>query len=214
MGNPSDIEIIVVANQGSGSLQSVTDNVQKRYPWLKFRMLEKNGKSNGYGSLVRFALAYSTSRFAALVSPYGEDDTSNINNMLGCIRKGAQVVQATRYSLPEDSKTVRPIFRIYERIYTFFIKLITGHNISDCTYSFKMFDRVFIQALGLTQNGRSISPEITLKGLLASGKIEFIPSGVRSNQIGAKFKLYKNGLGYLWLLFRCFMHRMKIILWF
>ena len=161
MGNPSDVEIMVVADQNAGSLSLVTDYLQKKYPWLKFRILEKNGHSNGYGSLVRFALAYSTSRYAVLVSPYGEDDITNINKMLGSIRAGAQVVQATRYYLPEDSTMIRRMFRIYERTYTFLIYLITRKKISDCTYGYKMFDRVFIQALGLTQNGRSISPEIT-----------------------------------------------------
>jgi len=214
MGNPSDVEIMVVADQNAGSLSPVTDYLQKKYPWLKFRILEKNGHSNGYGSLVRFALAYSTSRYAVLVSPYGEDDITNINKMLGSIRAGAQVVQATRYYLPEDSTMIRRMFRIYERTYTFLIYLITRKKISDCTYGYKMFDRVFIQALGLTQNGRSISPEITLKGILAGGKIEFISSNLMSKEIGYKFKLYRDGFGYFWLLIRCIMHRIKIILWF
>tara|TARA_Y100000310_G_scaffold284734_2_gene307695 strand:+ start:1376 stop:2020 length:645 start_codon:yes stop_codon:yes gene_type:complete len=214
MGNPSDVEIMVVADQNAGSLSPVTDYLQKKYPWLKFRILEKNGHSNGYGSLVRFALAYSTSRYAVLVSPYGEDDITNINKMLGSIRAGAQVVQATRYYLPEDSTMIRRMFRIYERTYTFLIYLITRKKISDCTYGYKMFDRVFIQALGLTQNGRSISPEITLKGILAGGKIEFISSSLMSKEIGYKFKLYRDGFGYFWLLIRCIMHRIKIILWF
>ena len=214
MGNPSDVEIMVVADQNAGSLSLVTDYLQKKYPWLKFRILEKNGHSNGYGSLVRFALAYSTSRYAVLVSPYGEDDITNINKMLGSIRAGAQVVQATRYYLPEDSTMIRRMFRIYERTYTFLIYLITRKKISDCTYGYKMFDRVFIQALGLTQNGRSISPEITLKGILAGGKIEFISSNLMSKEIGYKFKLYRDGFGYFWLLIRCIMHRIKVILWF
>ena len=76
-----------------------------------------------------------------------------------------------------------------------------------------MFDRVFIQAVGLTQTVRSISPEITLKGLLAGGKVEYLPAGVRSKQIGSKFKLHKDGFGYAWLLIRGFGHRIGIT-WF
>lgn len=214
MGNPGDVEIIVVTNENEDSIISIADYIQKKYPWLKFRLLQKKGESNPYGALVRFGLAYSSSRYAVLVSPYGDDDISIINKMLGMIRKGAQVVQVTRYSLPEDSGTVQPKFRIYQHTYRLLARCLLGLKSTDFTYGFKMFDRIFIQALGLTQNTRAISPEITIKALLAGGKIEYLPSGVRSTQIGGKFKLHKDGFGYLWLLIRGFFHRTKIILWF
>ena len=214
MGNPADVEIIVVANEDAGSFSSVTDYVQKRYPWLKFRMLEKNGQSNGYGSLIRFALAYSTSQYAVMVSPYGEDDISNIDRMLSKIRKGAQVVQASRYSVPEDSEVVSTRFKVYQYLYRKLIRFLLGVSASDFTYGFKMFDRIFIQALGLTQNTRAISPEITIKTILAGGKIEYLPSRISSAEIGGRFKLFKDGFGYLWILIRGFFHRVGIILWF
>lgn len=214
MGNPADVEIIVVTNEDAGAIISIADYIQKKYPWLKFRLLQKKGGTNPYGALVRFGLAHSSSRYAVLVSPYGEDDISIINKMLGMIRKGIQVVQVTRYSLPEDSGTVQSKFRLYQRIYRLLAKWLLGLKSSDFTYGFKMFDRVFIQALGLTQNTRAISPEITIKALLAGGSIEYLPSGVRPAQIGGKFKLHKDGPGYLWLLIRGFFHRTKTILWF
>ena len=214
MGNPSDIEIIMVTNENANSNPSVAAYVQKKYPWLKFRILQRFGKSTDYGALVRFGLAYSTSRYAVLVSPYGDDDISIINKMLGMIRKGTQVVQVTRYSLPEDSGTVQLKFRIYQHVYRLLARCLLGLKSSDFTYGFKMFDRIFIQALGLAQNTRAISPEITIKALLAGGRIEYLPSGVRSAQIGGKFKLYKDGPGYLWLMIRGFFHRTKTILWF
>jgi len=214
MGNPADIEIIVVANENAGAFSSVTDGIQDKYPWLKFRMLAKNGQSNGYGALTRFALAYSTSRYAVFVSPYGEDDIPNINKMLGIIRKGAQVVQATRYSDPEGSARVSKKFRAYQHIYRKLVKCLVGVKASDSTYGFKMFDRIFIQAVGLTQNSRAISPEITIKAILAKGRIEYLPSRVKSVEIGGKFKLSIDGFGYLWLLVRGYLHRFGIISWF
>jgi hypothetical protein len=77
-----------------------------------------------------------------------------------------------------------------------------------------MFDRIFIQAIGLKQNGRSISPEITIKAILARGKVKYVPSGVRPRQIGSRFKLHKDGFGYLWLLLRGFGHKIKLMPWF
>ncbi len=214
MGNPADVEIIVVANENEDSIISIADYIQKKYPWLKFRLLMKKGGSNPYGALVRFGLAYSSSRYAVLVSPYGEDDISIINKMLGVMRKGAQVVQVNRYSSPEDSKTVQWKFRIYQHAYRLFTRWLLGLKVSDSTYGFKMFDRIFIQALGLAQNTRAISPEITIKALLAGGRIEHLSSGMKEGQIGGKFKLHKDGPGYLWLLIRGFFHRTKTILWF
>lgn len=213
MENPADIEIVIVNNKNLHQNTSIADYVKTKYPWLKFRMLQKYGLSDSYGALVRLGLAYSTSRYAVLVSPYGEDDISIITKMLGMIRKGAQVIQVTRYALPEDTETVQVRFRIYQYVYRFFLNIFLGYKVSDSTYAFKMFDRVFIQAVGLTQTGRSISPEITLKALLGKGVVEYLPSGVRSKQIGSKFKLHKDGFGYVWLLVRAFGHRIGIA-WF
>ena len=213
MENPGDVETIIVTNENHHQNISIADYVKKKYPWLKFCMLQKIGPSNSYGAIARLGIAYSSSRYAVLVSPYGEDDISLIGKMLSLIRNGAQVVQATRFTLQKDSETVQLRFRIYQYIYRNFTKLLLGHNISDSTYAFKMFDRVFIQAVGLTQTFRSISPEITLKGLLAGGKVEYIPAGIRPKQIGSKFKLHKDGFGYVWLLLRGLGHRIGIT-WF
>ncbi len=213
MTNPADAEVIIITNENEKSIISVADYIQKKYPWLKLRLLQKKGESNPYGALIRFGLAYSLSRYAVIVSPYGEDDISIINEMLGLIRKGAQVVQASRYSSPDDWSTVPVRFRIYQYVYRFLTKLMTGLNISDSTYGFKMFDRVFIQSLGLMQNGYSICPEITLKALLAGGKVTYISSRFKTIPFNKGFRLYKEGAGYAWLLIRSFLHRIGIF-WF
>lgn len=214
MANPSDIEVVIVSYNRLHSKEPIADYVRKKHPWLKLRMLQRLGESRGYGALVRLGLACSTGRYAVLVSPYGEDDISVIMKMLGMIRKGAQVVQVTRYASPRDAETVQLRFRFYQLAYRAVTKLLLGYEISDSTYGFKMFDRIFIQALGLTQNHRAISPEITMKGLLAGGKVEFLPSRVIPREIGARFKLHKDGFGYLWLLVRAFGHKTGAVLWF
>ncbi len=213
MRNPGDIDIIVVLNEKIHSVEDLVHHVRKKYPWLKFEVLQRVGDPRNYGALVRFGIAYSTSRYVVLVSPYGHDDISIIPSMLDKIRKGAQVVQATRYSSIDDSRNVRLSFRIYQHIYRFLTRLLLGFKISDSTYGFKMFDRILIQSLGLNQNGYSICPEITLKALLAGGEVEYISSSLKSTSILSDFKVYKEGMGYLWLLIRGFAHRMGI-LWF
>lgn len=213
MSNPSDIDVILVVNERVHSVNHLPQYVKKRYPWLKFKILQRTGSTRSYGALARFGIAYSASHYVVLVSPYGEDDISLITPMLNKIKKGVQVIQATRYATAADAKTVQLRFRIYQYIYRFLTNLLLGFKITDSTYAFKMFDRAFIQAIGLAQNSYSICPEITLKALLAEGKVEYIPSSEKLTPANKGFKLYKEGIKYLWLLIRGFAHRAGI-LWF
>jgi hypothetical protein len=209
----SDVDVIVVMNEGDSCIDEIGDHVHDKYPWLRFRVLMRNGNHRRYGALARFGLAYSQSRYAVLVSPYGEDDLTIIASMLNKARKGAQIVQASRYASPDEPKNVQLRFRLYQTIYRAMIRLFLGLGISDSTYAFKLFDRVYIQALGLSQNGYGISAEITLKGLLAGGKVEYIDSTVSSARKISDFGLFKDGYGYLILLVRGFLHRVGV-LWF
>ena len=187
MENPGDVDVIIVANEGAGLSESTVKQFREKYSWLKLKVLQRKGKFRSYGALVRFGIAYSTSRYAVLVSPYGEDDISLINEMLRKIRKGAQVVQVTRYSSEADTKIIPLKYRMYQFIYRFLIKGFLGFKISDSTYGYKMFDRIFIQALGLTQNGYSICPEITLKALLAGGKVEYLSPSIAPQPVNKNF---------------------------
>jgi len=213
MSNPSQIDIIIVANESAGSMRDIVHYIRKKYPWLKFEILQRKGYMRSYGALVRFGMAYSTSHYVVLLSPYGEDDIGLIMPMLQKIRDGFQVVQATRYACSADTKRVQLRFRIYQYFYRFSTKLLLGFSISDSTYAFKMFDRVFIQALGLNQNGYSICPEITFKALLSEAKVAYISSKFNDTVINRDFKLCREGIGYFWLLIRGFVHRLGI-LWF
>ena len=70
MNNPSDTEVIIVANEKVPSASEVVSYVHKRYPWLKFKMLERAGYTRSYGALVRFGIAYSMSQYVVLLSSY------------------------------------------------------------------------------------------------------------------------------------------------
>jgi len=213
MSNPSQIDIIIVANESAGSMRDIVHYIRKKYPWLKFEVLQRVGKKRNYGALARFGVAYSTSHYVVLVSPYGEDDVSIITQMLNKIRNDAQVVQAIAHYSKAESNRKQIKFNIYRLIYRFLARVLVGVKIKSATNRFKMFDRVFVQGLGLAQNGHSICPEITFKVLLAGGKLEYVTSNFKSAPINKDFKLYKEGIGYFWLLIRGFAHRLGI-LWF
>ena len=213
MSNPSDTDLIIVANAGAKNPERIVDYARKKYPWLKMTLLQRTGRDVSFGALARFGIAHSSSRYAVMVSPYGEDDLTIIPQMLIKIRQGAQVVQATRYTSSEDARNVPVKFRSYQNIYRTLTRMLLKYEVTDSTYGFKMRDRAFIQALGLTQNGYSICPEITLKTLLAGGKVEYVSSVMKTSSMNRDFKLTREGLGYLWLLVRGVAHRIGI-LWF
>ena len=123
--NPSDIDIIIVGNPDVDNLEEIARYCTIHYPWIKLTLLQRNGKNVSFGALVRFGVAHSTSRYAVIVSPHGEDDLNIITVMLNKIRQGAQVVQATRYSRPEDSKYVPFMFKMYQAIYRTLIRIFS-----------------------------------------------------------------------------------------
>lgn len=213
MANPGDTDIIVVANEKAGPVLPVMSYVKQRYPWLRFEVLQRKGGIRSYGALVRFGLAYSSSSYAVLVSPHGNDDIRLIPAMLSEMRKGRQLAQAVRYSGKTPGKNIPLRFRVYQSVFRRLTWCALGYRLNDSTYGFKMFDRVFIQSLGLNQNGYSLSPEITFKSLLAGGKVAYLSSTSQTAPINSDFRLYSEGIGYLWLLYRGLMHRLGV-LWF
>ena len=210
MNNPSEIDVIVVANEDIPSTGQLVNYVQKKYPWLKFELLIRSGNKRNYGALARFGIAYSTSQYVVLVSPYGDNDLRVINLMLKKIRKGYQVVQVTSNHSNTDKNFKQTMFNIYRLTYRFLARIMIGVKIKSSTNTFKMFDRVFVQALGLTRNTHSICPEITFKVLLAGGKLKYLSSNSKIVPVNNDFKLFKEGLDYFWLLIRGFMHPIGI----
>lgn len=213
--NLGDVDVIVVVDETVKTPETIIVYVKGKYPWMKLRVLQRTGKGSiqNFGAMVRFGMAYSTSKYVVLVSSHGADDLSAITKMLKIIREGAQLVQATRYSAINSGKNIGSLYKIYQTIYRFVILLLTGLKISDSTYSFKMFDRLFIQALGITRNRFSICPEITIKSLLANGKVEYIPSTVKPIKDLHDFKLRREWLGCVLVVVRACLHRCGVC-WF
>jgi Glycosyl transferase family 2 len=210
--NPGDIDVIIVVDEIITSPESIMAYVSEKYPWLKFRVLQRTGKGSiqNYGAMVRFGMAYSMSKYVVLVSPHGEDDLSIIAVMLKKIRSGCQVVQATRFTSKGSAKNVTFLFRVFQVLYRLSMRLLAGLNISDSTYAFKMFDRVFIQTLGISRNRFSVCPEITIKSLLAGGRVEYIASTVKPIKGIKEFKLMREGSGYFLVILRALMHRIGV----
>jgi len=213
MSSPSEIDVVIVANESAGLNGDFVRGIRQRYPWLRTEVLLRSGSKRNYGALARFGIAYSTSRYVVLVSPYGPDDVSIIDQMLKKIRGGYQVVQAILESPQVGSGAVGARFGVYRSVYRWLARVVAGVEIRSATNTFKMFDRVFVQALGLTCNNHSVCTEITLKVLLAGGKLAYVTSNDDTIAMNKDFRIYRDGIGYAWVLVRGFLHRVGV-LWF
>ena len=65
-------------------------------------------------------------------------------------------------------------YQAYQRIYRGAIRILLGREITDSTNGFRAFDRVFVQAIGLSSNRFSVCPEMTFKATLAGGDVGYL----------------------------------------
>jgi hypothetical protein len=132
------------------------------------------------------------------------------------LRAGKHLVQCARYVREEDEAAVSPLYRTYQYLYRAATRVLLGQWIADTTYGFRAFDRVFVQALGLSAKRFNVCPEMTFKVVLSGGAVEYVPGKPRALSQGgqSKFKLPGEIWGYAYVLIRAGMHRFGLRRWF
>ena len=212
--NNLDVEVIISDDASGDNTLNVAMSLQPQYPDLNIRVLHRYEPRRGYGAVVRYGLAHTTGRFAAIVAADGQNPIHLLPEMLNHARNGAQLVQCSRYSRPGDDEQVPSKSKIYQAIYRLLACVLLGHRFPDSTYGFKLFDRVLVMALGTTSNRFSLSPEVLFKVYLSRGRIVFVPGRQRIRQQGeSKFVLHREIIGHIYVLFRAWLHRIGF-LWF
>lgn len=205
------VEVLIVDDSSTDGTVELSAELSKRFPELHMRVLQRSEPHPGFGALVRYGVAHSTGRYCAFVAPDGTDPVSLLPRMVQELREGRQLVICSRY-LTDDAAGVSNRYRIYQRIYRAAIRFLLGREITDSTNGFRAFDRVFIQALGLSSNRFSVCPEMTFKATLAGGDVGYL-GGQPLPRPGAgseKFKLSNEIGGYGLVLIRAALHRVGI----
>jgi dolichol-phosphate mannosyltransferase len=211
-----NVEVIILDDESQDNTLQVATCLIERYPALHIRVFHRVRRRVGFGAIARYGLAHATSRYCAFVSADGLDPVELLPEFVKRLRAGAQHVQCSRYLRPEDAQTVPRKYRLYQTIYRRLIRLLLGQEIKDSTYGFRAFDRVYVQALGVTSNRFSLCPEITFKVLLSGGEMEYIPGQQLPYHLAGgstKFQLPYESLGYLYVLLRAWLHRLGFY-WF
>ena len=210
-----DSELIVLDDESQDSTLRIAADLITAYPALHIRVFHRIRHRRGYGAVVRFGMAYAIGRYCCFVSADGLDPVDLIPEFVKRLRAGAHHVQVSRYLRPEDERNVALRFRIYQRVYRRLTRLLLGQSITDSTYGFRAFHRAYVMALGTSSNRFNICPEITFKMLLSRANIEYIPGEPHPYKGGGstKFQLPAETLGYAYVLFRAWLHRLKLY-WF
>jgi glycosyltransferase involved in cell wall biosynthesis len=214
--NSLSVETLIVDDSSEDDTLEVAKNAAFAFPELHVRLLARKHLQAGLGGVLRYGLAYSQGRFVALVSSDGQDPIELIPVFLRHLRAGKHLVQCSRYLREADMAAVPVKYRIYQSIYRVASRLLIGNTASDTTYGFRAFDRVFIQALGLSTKRFNVCPEMTFKVMLCGGAIEYIPGKPRGFREGgqSKFQLPSEILGYAYVLARAGLHRLGLVHWF
>ncbi len=209
-----DIETLILDDASDDGTIEVAKQLQTRHPLLNVRVIRRFEPRRGYGAIIRYGMAYASGRYCLLVTADGAHPTHMLPQYLAKARQGAQLVQCSRYERPEDHQNIPPRFKAYQALYRNFVHLLLGWDVRDPTCSFKLVDRVYLQAIGIRSNGMALIPEIVLKIRLAGGKIEFVPGSQTFVPRGiSHFHFFREVTGYGYVLLRAALHRVGIS-WF
>ena len=210
------VETLVIDNESKDNTLQIAQGLMKKYPALHIRVLVRKNRRPGFGCIVRYGLAFANGRYCALVSSDGYDPVHLLPQFLQKLREGNKLVQGNRFNSKEDARNVRKSFRIYQTIYRIFTRLLLGLNLSDTTFGFRAFDRIYLLALGTSSGGFNICPEITFKVLLSGGEMAYIPGSPKLPQKGGsmKFQLSSEIWGYGFVLLRAALHKRLRLYWF
>jgi glycosyltransferase involved in cell wall biosynthesis len=202
-------EVIVVDDESEDDTLEVAAGLIERHPSLHLRVFRRARQRRGFGQVVRYGMAHATGRFCALVSADGKDPVDLLPELLKRLRAGAHHVQVSRYLRPEDEATVSGLFRLYQTVYRWLIRITLREEIQDSTFGFRAFDRIYVQALGISSARFNVCPEMTFKVLLSGGKLEYVPGHPAPYGTGGskKFELPHESWGYAYVLGRAWLHR-------
>jgi dolichol-phosphate mannosyltransferase len=214
--NSLSVETLIVDDDSQDDTVAVATEAAHRFPALHVRVLVRKRLQRGLGGVLRYGMAFADGRFCALVSSDGQDPVELLPVFLRHLRSGKHLVQCSRYLREEDAAAVPLKYRSYQKIYRALSRVLLGTNAVDTTYGFRAFDRIFIQALGLSARKFNVCPEMTFKVMLCGGAIEYIPGKPGGLRQGGqtKFQLPSEIWGYAYVLSRAWLHRVGLRRWF
>lgn len=208
VGADLDVETIILDDASTDNTMEIAKALQGQHKPLNIRIIHRFEPRRGFGSLIRYGLASAKGRYCLLVAADGAHPVEMIPTYLNEARKGAQLVQCSRYERHDDHSDIPKKFKAYQSIYRTLVHLLLSWDLRDPTCSFKLVDRTYLLAIGTRANGLSVIPEISFKVKLSGGKIVFIPGSQSFRERGiSQFRLVREASSYGYVLLRAWLHR-------
>lgn len=135
------------------------------------------------------------------------DDPQTINKMYERFKEGFDIVCGSRY-MKGGRKIGGPrIKSFFSRFVGISLHLFTGIPTQDISNSFKLYRKKVLDSVNIESKGFEISAEIPLKAYFSGYKIsEVVTTWVNRKAGESKFKVFKQGFGYLklylWAIFK------------
>lgn len=210
-----DVETIVLDDASEDDTIGTARALQRCHRALDIRIVHRLEPRRGYGTLIRYGMAHARGRYCLFMAADGAHPIEMLPQYLAAAREGAHLVQCSRHERPEDSEPIPANIRLYQTLYRNAVRWLLGWDIRDPTCSFKLVDRVFVQALGMHSAGLSLIPEIPFKVYLSGGKIVFVPGRQEFRERGiSQFRFTREASAYGFVLARAWLHRAGIQSWF
>jgi len=163
----------------------------------------------GRGEAYRVGLRNTTGDIVVYFSPDGNERPEDIPNLVAEIRKGNDMVIASRFLWNSKSYDATPIRRFGNHMFTFLVNLLFRTKVTDCINGLRAITRECMEDIDTRYRDFQIEMEMTVRAAKKGYHIGEIPTieGVRVGGKG-KLKTWRDGWRYtLCLLKELFIRR-------
>lgn len=163
-----------------------TDGTVEFFKKLKIPVIHQ--ETQGRGEAFRIAAQHAKGKYLIFFSPDGNEDPNDIIKLANLIKKGNDLVIASRFMNDsrneEDDQTFK--FRKWaNQAFTLAVKLFWGGNVTDSINGYRAIRKDLFNQLHLDASGFAIEFQMTLRALKLKAKIAEIPT-IEGNRIGGQ----------------------------
>lgn len=143
-----DLRVAVIDdNSPDGTAEAVRQKMQEYSQVELLLRTEDKGFAKAYLAGFRKALADMSAHVVLMMDADFSHDPEEIPKMLEKLNEGADIVTGSRYAVRQEFKDITLWRRILSRFANFYVQMVLGLPLTDCTSGFVMMRREVLQKL-------------------------------------------------------------------